>query len=204
MAMRTPLVFSHIIRKDLRVFNDLARYRTCLSFVLPRYAGVEISSYRIVLRNFFLSELIMVLRNSDMKLYAMTMKLPHASIAQKLCDTKSSIAKSFFSSLILFSESALPRYESYTILAGNARFVTKQLYLYFPKSLSSSSSSICLACSLGTFLYLLPYHDDTSRFLPTVCLIASFRDFQAVCYLRPDLLVCRLYLMRLLNRQAMM
>ena len=81
-----------------------------------------------------------------MKLYAMTMKLSQASVAQKLCDTKSSIEKSYLSSLILFSESALPRYESYTILAGNARFVTKQLYLYFPKSCSSSKSSSCLPC----------------------------------------------------------
>ena len=32
----------------------------CLSFVFPKYARVEISSYRIVLRNFFLSELIKV------------------------------------------------------------------------------------------------------------------------------------------------
>ena len=32
----------------------------CLSFVFPKYTGVEISSYRIVLRNFFLSELIKV------------------------------------------------------------------------------------------------------------------------------------------------
>lgn len=50
--------FSHIERNDFLVFNDLARYRMCLSFFFPRYAGVEISSYRIVLRNFFLSELI--------------------------------------------------------------------------------------------------------------------------------------------------
>ena len=53
-----------------------------------------------------------------MKLYAMTMKFPHASVAQKLFVIKSSMEKSFFSSFILFSESALPRYESYTILAG--------------------------------------------------------------------------------------
>ena len=96
--------------KDCRVFSDLAKYRMCLSFVFPRYAGVEISSYRIVLRNFFLSELIKAWLNRDMKLYAMTMKLPHASVAQKLWNTKSSIEKSYFSSLILFSESALPRY----------------------------------------------------------------------------------------------
>ena len=126
--------FSHIERNDCLVFNDLAKYRMCLSFFFPKYAGVEISSYRIVLRNFLLSELINAWRKSDMKLYAMTMKLPQASVAQKLCDTKSSIEKSYFSSLILFSESALPRYESYTILAGNPRSVTKQLYLYFPKS----------------------------------------------------------------------
>lgn len=39
-----------------------------------------------------------------MKLYAMTMKLPQASVAQKLFETKSSIEKSHFNSLILFSE----------------------------------------------------------------------------------------------------
>lgn len=43
--------FSHIEMKDCRVFSDLAKYRMCLSFVFPRYAGVEISSYRMVLRN---------------------------------------------------------------------------------------------------------------------------------------------------------
>ena len=51
----------------------------------------------------------------------MTMKFPHASVAQKLFVTKSSMEKSFFNSFILFSESALPRYESYTILAGRSR-----------------------------------------------------------------------------------
>ena len=48
---------------------------------------------------------------------------PHASVAQKLFVTKSSMEKSFFNSFILFSESALPRYESYTILAGRSRSV---------------------------------------------------------------------------------
>ena len=52
--------FSHIEWKDCRVFSDLAKYRMCLSFVFPKYARVEISSYRIVLMNFFLSELIKV------------------------------------------------------------------------------------------------------------------------------------------------
>ena len=84
----------------------------------------------------------------------MTMKFPHASVAQKLFVTKSSMEKSFFNSFILFSESALPRYESYTILAGRSRSVTKQLYRYFPKSSSSSKSSSCLICfpaALGRF-----------------------------------------------------
>ena len=66
----------------------------------------------MVLRNCFLSELISAWRNSDMKLYAITMKLPHASVAQKLFVTKSSMEKSYLSSFILFSESAPPRYES--------------------------------------------------------------------------------------------
>ena len=88
----------------------------------------------MVLRNCFLSELISAFRNSDMKLYAITMKLPHASIAQKLFVTKSLMEKSYLSSLILFSESGHPRYESYIILAGSSRFVMKQLYRYFTKS----------------------------------------------------------------------
>lgn len=117
----------------------------CLSFVLPRQAGVDINSYRIAFRNFFLLELISACLNSDMKLYAITMKFPHASVAQKLFVTKSSMEKSFFSSFILFSESALPRYESYN-LAGSSRSVTKQPYRYFPKSSPSSKSSSCLIC----------------------------------------------------------
>lgn len=47
-----------------------------------------------------------------MKLYTITMKLPHASVAQKLFVTKSSMEKSYLSSFILFSESAPPLYES--------------------------------------------------------------------------------------------
>ena len=84
----------------------------------------------------------------------MTMNFPHASVAQKLFVTKSSMEKSFFSSFILFSETALPRYESYMILAGRSRSVTKRLYRYFPKSYSSSKRSSCLICfpaALGRF-----------------------------------------------------
>ncbi len=104
----------------------------------------------------------------------MTMKFPHASVAQKLFVTKSSMEKSFFSSFILFSESALPRYESYTILAGRSRSVTKQLYRYFPKS-----------CSFRAFLNFLPNHHNTSCLLPTICLIGSFGYFQSFCQLYP-------------------
>lgn len=81
----------------------------------------------MVLRNSFLSELISAWWNSDMMLYAMTIKFPYASVAQKLLVTKSSIEKLCSYSLILFSESALPRYKSYTILAGRLRLVTRQL-----------------------------------------------------------------------------
>ena len=38
-----------------------------------------------------------------MKLYAMTIKFPHASVAQKLSVTKSLMEKSYFSSLIIRS-----------------------------------------------------------------------------------------------------
>ena len=92
--------FFHMDKNDCRVFSDLAKYRICLSFVLPRQAGVDSNSYRIVFRNFFLLELISACLNNDIKLYAITMKLPHASVAQKLCVTKSSMEKSFFSSFI--------------------------------------------------------------------------------------------------------
>ena len=55
-----------------------------------------------------------------MKLYAMTIKFPHASVVRKLLVTKSSMEKSCFNSLILFSESALPRYKSYKSVIHNA------------------------------------------------------------------------------------
>ena len=80
--------FSHIDKNDCRVFSELAKYSICLSFVLPRQVGVGINSYRIVFRNFFLLELISACQNNDMKLYAMTMKFPHASVAQKLFVTQ--------------------------------------------------------------------------------------------------------------------
>lgn len=62
----------------------------------------------MVLRNFFLSEFIRTCWNSDMKLYAIAIKLSHASVVQKLLVTKSSMEKSYFNYLILFSESTLP------------------------------------------------------------------------------------------------
>ena len=56
-----------------------------------------------------------------MNLYTMAMKYPDASVVQNLWDTKSSVVKSYFGSLILFSESALPRYESYMNFAEICR-----------------------------------------------------------------------------------
>lgn len=38
--------------------SDLAKYRICLSFTFPKYAGVDNSSYRLAFRNGPLPELI--------------------------------------------------------------------------------------------------------------------------------------------------
>lgn len=156
--------FSHIDKNACLVFSDCAKYSICLSFVFPKYASIDISSYRIVFRNCFLLLLIKAYLNSNMKLYAMIIKFPQASVAQKLCDTNSSKEKSFFNSFILFSKSALPRYESYITFASKSKLVTRQLYLYLPKSASSSNNSICFTC--------LP--DALGRFA-TSCLIITIR-----------------------------
>lgn len=72
----------------------------------------------MVFRNCLLSEFINACLKNDMKLYAMTIKFPPASVAQKLRETKSPGEKSYLSFFIPFPESALLLYVPYTALAG--------------------------------------------------------------------------------------
>ena len=65
--------------------------------------------YLIVLRKWLFLELIMACLKRLMKLYAMIIKESHASVAQKSWEENLSAEKSYLISLILFSESALPR-----------------------------------------------------------------------------------------------
>lgn len=137
----------------------------------------------------------------------MTIKPPHASVAQKLFVAKSSMEKSYFNSLILFSESALPRYESLHNLGGQSEIGDKATVTVSAKIvpvLEKFQLPDPFAGSLRTFFNFLSYHYYTSWLVPAVSLYVVSDISRPSATSTHACSWVRLYLIRLLNRQAIM